>query len=179
MCSERWFDRIKTPLRKYRSTVGSCGSHRQWMALIYPLGQRMCLYIHRWVKSVTRKLQHQEILKNFSDTVSSRKEQNIWIPSCGEGLCFSGKVSFRVEWKVREGRSGSFVRLGISRHPTCRIWTKFYYHISHVPVVLPGGMSKMSVLNHACFPFSLFPTTVNKVICNSYAGQISSDFWQN
>lgn len=139
----------------------------------------MCLYICRWVKSVTKKLQHQEILRNCSDRLSFRKEQNIWISSYGEGLCFSEKSYFRVEWKVREGRSGSFVRFGISQHSTCRIWTKFYYQISHVTVVLPWGMCKITVLNHACFPFSSLPSTVKKAICISYGGQISSDFWQN
>lgn len=124
----------------------------------------MCPYIHRWVKSVSRKLQHQKILRNCSDTVSARKEQKHMYSQPWWGICCSEKASFHVEWKVREGRSGSSVRLGISKHPSCSIWIKFYYWISHVSVVLSWGMSKISVFYHACFPFPSLPTTVIKAI---------------
>lgn len=159
MCSESDLTGLK-PLSEniglLWAVVAATGNERLWFILWDR--ECFCIFIDE-LKVSPRSLQHQEILRNFSDTVSSRKEQNIWISSYGGGLCFSEKVSFHVEWKVREGTSGSFVRLGISKHPTCRIWAKFYYFISHVPVVLPWERSKIGVFNHACFPFSSFLTT--------------------
>lgn len=44
-------------------------------------GTENALHIHRGVRSVTWKLQHQENLRNCSDMFAPRKVQNLWFPA--------------------------------------------------------------------------------------------------
>lgn len=61
-------------------------------------------YLQRRQKCSIRQLQHKDIVRNRSDTVASRKGQNMWIPSYSEGYILM-KKPFTCKVLGKEGLS--------------------------------------------------------------------------
>lgn len=157
-----------------RSLVSRYGGHRLWPLFIL-WDRKMCLYIHRQVRSIRWKLQRKEILRTALTGSHLERGRTCRFPTIVRDYVLMKNLSSiygREVWAFHETWHFQSCQVLCLREVflICHIWCPF----------LRDEQTKcLTVTKYVCFPFSALPTAVIKVICNLYPMDISSDFLQN